>query len=74
MRILDNKAEKLGEDIKKELKIGDKCYVASAVFSMYGYNELKNQLKNIDELKFIFTNPTFIKEQKEIKQERQFDI
>ena len=74
MRILDNKAEKLGEDIKKELKIGDKCYVASAVFSMYGYNELKNQLKNIDELKFIFTNPTFIKEQKEIKQERQFEI
>ena len=74
MRILDNKAEKLGEDIKKELKIDDKCYVASAVFSMYGYNELKNQLKNIDELKFIFTNPTFIKEQKEIKQERQFEI
>ena len=41
---------------------------------MYGYNELKEQLENIKELKFVFTNPTFIKEQKEEKQERQFEI
>ena len=74
MKILDNRVEKLGDDLKKELKAKDKCYIASAVFSMYSYEELKKQLSKIDELEFIFTNPTFIKKEKEQKQERQFEI
>ncbi len=74
MKVLDNKIEKFGDDLKKELKTKDKCYIASAVFSMYGYEELKKQLSKIDELEFIFTNPTFIKKEKEQKQERQFEI
>ena len=41
---------------------------------MYSYEELKKQLSEIDELDFIFTNPTFIKKEKEQKQERQFEI
>ena len=49
MKNIDNKLEKLGEDIKNEVKIGDKMYIASAVFSMYGYEELKDRLKIIDE-------------------------
>ena len=74
MKIIDNVNNKLGDDIKKELKRGDKCYIASAVFSMYGYSELKKELEDIEELKFIFTNPIFIKKEKDKKQERQFEI
>ena len=74
MKNIDNKLEKLGEDIKNEVKIGDKMYIASAVFSMYGYEELKDRLKIIDEFNFIFTNPTFLKHEKESKQERKFEI
>ena len=74
MKVIDNRIEKFGEDLKQEIKINDKCYIASAVFSMYSYEELKKQLSEIDELDFIFTNPTFIKKEKEQKQERQFEI
>lgn len=74
MKVLDNKIEKLGNDLKNEIKTGDNCYVASAVFSMYGYEELKKELKKINELKFIFTNPTFIKKKKQEKEERVFEI
>ena len=44
MKVIDNKLEKFGDDIKREIKLGDKFYIASAVFSMYGFNELKNEL------------------------------
>ena len=74
MKILDNKTTKFGDDLKEELKVRDKCYIASAVFSMYSYQELKKQLNNIDEFKFIFTNPTFIKDKKDEKQERLFEL
>ena len=74
MKVIDNKLEKFGDDIKREIKLGDKFYIASAVFSMYGFNELKNELNLIDGFDFIFTNPTFIKEEKEHKTERLFEI
>lgn len=41
---------------------------------MYGFDELKKELKNIKELDFIFTNPTFIKEKKKAKTERIFEL
>lgn len=74
MKVLDNRIEKLGNDLKNEIKNGDNCYIASAVFSMYEFNELKKELKNINELDFIFTNPTFIKEKKKAKAERIFEL
>ena len=40
---------------------------------MYAYRELKKQLESIDELRFIFTSPTFITEKAE-KQKREFYI
>jgi len=74
MKVIDNKLEKFGDDIKKELNAGDKCYIASAVFSMYGFQELKSQMDKIDELQFIFTNPTFIKTEIDEKEKRKFEI
>ena len=74
MKVIDNKINKLGDDLKKELKSGDKCFVASAVFSMYGYKELKKELSSLEEFKFIFINPTFIKDKKEQKEEKLFEI
>ena len=74
MKVLDNIITKFGDDLKEEIKAGDKCNIASAVFSMYSYQELKKQLGSIEEFNFIFTNPTFIKEKKEQKQERLFEL
>lgn len=55
--------------IKKDSKIS----IAAACFSMYAYKELKKQLDMIEECRFIFTSPTFVKEKAE-KQKREFYI
>lgn len=36
--------------------------IAAACFSIYAFAELKKQLKNLDELCFIFISPTFVQE------------
>ena len=59
MKILDNINERLKDDLIQEIKPQSKLGIAAAYFSIYAYQELKKQLKDIKELKFIFTSPTF---------------
>lgn len=47
--------------------------IAAASFSIYAFQELREQLKDIDELRFIFTSPSFITEKTD-KQRREFYI
>lgn len=60
---IDNRGKLLGDDLKEELKQGSKVRIAASCFSMYAFNELKKELSQIDELEFLFTSPTFTKEQ-----------
>ena len=73
MEFIDNQNVTLGEDLKKEIKQGSKLSIAAACFSIYAFQELKEQLTQIDELRFIFTSPTFITE-KVKKEKREFYI
>lgn len=73
-KIIDNQIEKLGDDLKKEIKSNSKINIASSIFSMYGYNELRRELEDVKELRFIFTDPTFIKSESNKKQKREFEI
>ena len=73
MKILDNITYTVRDDLRSEIKRGSKVSIAAACFSMYAYKELKKQLDSIDELRFIFTSPTFIAE-KASKQKREFYI
>jgi SNF2 family DNA or RNA helicase len=73
MKIFDNVTDIVRDDMEKTIKRNSKVSVAAACFSMYAYNELKKQLESIDEFRFIFASPTFIKEKAE-KQKREFYI
>ena len=73
MEFIDNQRITLGEDLKKEIKQGSKLSIAAACFSIYAFQELKEQLTQIDELRFIFTSPTFVAE-KVKKEKREFYI
>lgn len=73
MKIFDNVTDIVRDDLKQTVKQDSKVSVAAACFSMYAYKELKSQLEQIDEFRFIFTSPTFIKEKAE-KQKREFYI
>lgn len=70
---IDNVHQTLSQSIKEEIKPGSKVSIAAACFSIYAYQELKNELKNIDELRFIFTSPTFVVD-KAKKEKREFYI
>ena len=73
MKIFDNVTEIVRDDLAQTIKRGSKVSIAAACFSMYAYRELKKQLETIDELRFIFTSPTFVTEKAE-KQKREFYI
>lgn len=73
MKIFDNKINILVDDLRSNIRAHSKVSVAAAFFSVYAFGELKNQLKNIDELRFIFTSPTFLQEHPE-KTRREFYI
>lgn len=73
MKVIDNVNDILRDDLKETVTRGSKVSVAAACFSMYAYKELKTQLEQVDEFRFIFTSPTFIKEKAE-KQKREFYI
>ncbi len=73
MEIIDNISKTLKDDLKVEIKDGSKLSVAAACFSIYAFQELKDELKKIDEMRFIFTSPTFTTE-KAKKEKREFYI
>lgn len=56
---IDNRTKLLGDDLKKEIESGSKVRIAASCFSMYAFNELKEELSKIKELEFVFTSPTF---------------
>lgn len=73
MELIDNINTTLKGDLVAELRKGGKVAIAASYFSIYAFEELKAQLKDIDELRFIFTSPTFVTEKAD-KQKREFYI
>ena len=73
MELFDNVNRILKDDLKLTAEKGSKLSIASACFSIYAYAELKNQLEAIDELRFIFTSPSFTTERAP-KEKREFYI
>ena len=62
MQIIDNINKTAKDDLQVGIHKASKMSVAAACFSIYAYQELKKQLDGIDELRFIFTSPTFVTE------------
>ena len=73
MQIIDNINNTIKKDLQTVIKNGSKIFIAAACFSIYAYQELKGQLEDISELRFIFTEPTFVTE-KTPKVRREFYI
>lgn len=73
MELINNTTKTLKDDLSVEIKKGSKLSIAAACFSIYAFQELKKQLTSIDELRFIFTSPTFVAE-KTKKEKREFYI
>lgn len=72
-KLIDNIHELVVDDLKERLSQGSHVAIAAASFSIYAFEALKKELEKIDELRFIFTSPTFIKE-KTKKEKREYYI
>ena len=55
MELINNTTKTLKEDLSVEIKQGSKVSIAAACFSIYAFQELKEQLSQIEQLRFIFT-------------------
>lgn len=53
MDLINNTTKTLKDDLSVEIKQGSKISIAAACFSIYAFQELKNQLSQIGELRFI---------------------
>ena len=73
LTILDNVNLRVVDDLRDKLSAHPKVAIAAASFSIYAFEALKDELENVDELRFIFTSPTFILE-KQKKEKREFFI
>ena len=73
MEIFNNTTKVVRDDLEKVITPNSKISIAAACFSIYAYQELKRQLQAIEELRFIFTSPTFVAE-KTPQEKREFYI
>ena len=73
MEFIDNVHKTLKDDMAFTLRSGSKVAIAASCFSIYAFQELKEQLSDISELRFIFTSPSFVTEKAD-KQKREFYI
>ena len=69
----DNLNNKVIDDLKITLKRSSKVSIAAASFSIYAYEALREELEGIEELRFIFTSPTF-NHTRASKEKREFFI
>ncbi len=73
MELINNVGKTLRDDLLQQMQAGSRLSIAASCFSIYAFQELKEALKNIKDLRFIFTSPTFTTE-KTPKQQREFYI
>lgn len=73
VKIIDNVSERVVDDLRRRIARGGRVEIAAASFSLYAYEALKEELEGVDELRFIFTSPTFTMG-RAAKEKREFYI
>lgn len=55
--IVDNRARKVGDFLKREIHPGSTLSVVSAYFTIYGYGALRERLDEIGRMRFLYGDP-----------------
>lgn len=71
--IINNTSTILKDELIREIRPGDDIDIAADSFSIYGFQELAKQLKDVHQFRFLYIKPTFLK-QKSDKKLREFYI
>lgn len=70
---INNTSERLVDDLKSRLSTLSRISIAAASFSIYAFEAMKAELEKVEEVRFIFTSPTFVAD-KTKKEKREFYI
>ncbi|WCM42541.1 hypothetical protein MG290_02380 [Flavobacterium sp. CBA20B-1] len=62
MKLIDNINTRLIDDLKESIHKKSKMAIAASSFSIYAFEALRKELQSVDELRFIFTSPSFLQE------------
>ena len=62
MKLIDNINTRLIDDLKESINKKGKLAIAASSFSIYAFEALRKELQNVEELRFIFTSPSFLQE------------
>ncbi len=69
----DNRASIVKDDLVERIRKGGRVSIAASTFSLYAYQELRAQLSDIEEFRFLFTSQAFTKDRAP-KEKREFYI
>ena len=58
-QLIDNLNVRLADDFKEQIKPGSRVAIVAACFSIFAFHELKQQLNQVEEVRFIFNSPAF---------------
>ena len=73
MQFLSNIGEeRLGDALASAIDDDAKLSIISSYFTVFAYGELKEELQKIDSLRFIFSEPTFVKKMQNAKEPMEF--
>lgn len=70
---INNTSERLVDDLKSRLSTQSCISIAAASFSIYAFEAMKAELEKVEEVRFIFTSPTFVADRTK-KEKREFYI
>ena len=70
---INNTSERLVDDLKSRLSTQSRISIAAASFSIYAFEAMKAELEKVEEVRFIFTSPTFVADMTK-KEKREFYI
>ena len=73
---INNTSERLVDDLKSRLSTQSRISTAAASFSIYAFEAMKAELEKVEEVRFIFTSPTFVadKTKKEQQPQKKFAL
>ena len=75
MQYLDNTGQqRLGDTLKDAISDDAKLSIIASYFTVFAYGELKEELSKIEELRFIFSEPTFAKQMEADKEPKEFAV
>lgn len=66
--------DRLGDALASSIGEGARLSIISAYFTVFAYRELREELLKVDGIRFLFSEPTFVKAMEDAKDPRRFEL